>query len=72
MTIIEQIRKELPELAGEKRQRYIKELLLPEYDAGIFNENNTTMVVSRGLGNSIVPVRINNSPEVVIVTLSQK
>lgn len=46
--------------------------LLPEYDAGIFNENNTTMVVSRGLGNSIVPVRINNSPEVVIVTLSQK
>lgn len=46
--------------------------LFPEYDAGIFNENNTTMVVSRGLGNSIVPVRINNSPEVVIVTLSQK
>ena len=44
--------------------------LFPEYDAGVFTENNTTMVVSRGLGNSIVPVRINNSPEVVVVTFS--
>ena len=44
--------------------------LFPEYDAGVFSENNTTMVVSRGLGNSIVPVRINNSPEVVVVTFS--
>lgn len=43
--------------------------LFPEYDAGVFTENNTTMVVSRGLGNSFVPLRINNSPEVVIVTL---
>jgi len=43
--------------------------LFPKYDAGIFTENNTTMVVSRGLGNSIIPVRINNSPEVVVVTL---
>ncbi|MBE6752676.1 MAG: metallophosphoesterase [Ruminococcaceae bacterium] len=42
--------------------------LFPEFDAGVFNENNTTMVVSRGLGNSIIPVRINNSPEVVVVT----
>lgn len=41
----------------------------PEYDAGVFTENNTTMVVSRGLGNSFVPLRINNSPELVIVTL---
>jgi predicted MPP superfamily phosphohydrolase len=43
--------------------------LFPEFDAGVFTENNTTMVVSRGLGNSIVPVRINNSPEIVVVTL---
>ncbi len=46
--------------------------LFPEYDAGVFTENNTTMVISRGLGNSIVPVRINNSPEVVVVTLKNK
>jgi predicted MPP superfamily phosphohydrolase len=43
--------------------------LFPEYDAGVFTENNTTMIVSRGLGNSIIPVRINNPPEIVIVTL---
>lgn len=43
--------------------------LFPKYDAGIFTENNTTMVVSRGLGNSIIPVRINNSPEIVVVIL---
>lgn len=46
--------------------------LFPEYDAGVFSENNTTMVVSRGLGNSIIPVRINNSPEVVVFTLKHK
>ena len=46
--------------------------LFPEYDAGVFTENNTTMVVSRGLGNSIIPVRINNSPEVVVFTLKHK
>jgi len=46
--------------------------LFPEFDAGVFTENNTTMVISRGLGNSIVPVRINNSPEVVVVTLKNK
>lgn len=44
--------------------------LFPEYDAGVFSENNTTMVVSRGLGNSIIPVRINNSPEVIVLTFS--
>ncbi len=27
----------------------------PEYDMGIFEENGTAMVVSRGLGNSIIP-----------------
>lgn len=43
--------------------------LFPEYTEGVFTEDNTTMIVSRGLGNSIVPVRINNSPEILVVTL---
>ena len=43
--------------------------LFPKYDAGVFTENKTTMVVNRGLGNSIIPLRINNSPEIVVVTL---
>ncbi len=43
--------------------------LFPEYTEGTFTKNQTTMVVSRGLGNSVIPVRINNRPEVVVVRL---
>ncbi len=43
--------------------------LFPEYDAGLYHEGRTSMVVSRGLGNSIIPLRIGNRPEVVVVTL---
>lgn len=43
----------------------------PEYDAGLFSEDGTNMLVSRGIGNSIFPVRINNRPEVVVVELSK-
>ena len=45
---------------------------LPEYDAGKYMEDNTTMIVSRGLGNSIIPMRFNNDPELVIVELKSK
>ena len=44
----------------------------PKYDAGQFVEENTTMVVSRGLGNSIIPFRINNPPEIVVVELQRQ
>jgi hypothetical protein len=43
--------------------------LFPQYDAGVYSENNTTMIVSRGLGNSIIPIRFNNRPEIVVVEL---
>ncbi len=43
--------------------------LFPKYDAGLFTAGNTHMVVSRGLGNSIIPLRINDRPEIVVVTL---
>ena len=43
--------------------------LFPEYDAGLFTEGNTTMVVSKGVGNSIIPVRFNNRPEIIVVVL---
>ena len=42
----------------------------PKYDAGQFNRENTTMIVSRGVGNSIIPVRFNNRPEIIVVTLN--
>ena len=46
--------------------------LFPEYDSGVYTNDNTNMVVSRGLGDSIIPLRINNPPELVVVTLEKK
>ena len=43
--------------------------LFPEYDAGIYTEGNTNMLISRGVGNSILPFRINNRPEVILIEL---
>ena len=42
---------------------------LPEYTAGVHDYEQTQMVVSRGLGNSIIPLRLFNRPEIVAVTL---
>ncbi len=43
--------------------------LFPKYDSGLFEEDDTTMIISRGLGNSSFPVRIFNQPEIVVVKL---
>lgn len=42
----------------------------PKYDAGLYTEGNTNMIVNRGIGNSIIPFRFNNRPEIVLVELS--
>lgn len=44
--------------------------IFPKYSKGMFNENGTTMIVSSGIGNSIFPFRINNKPELVIISLN--
>ena len=46
--------------------------LFPKYDAGLFSEGCTTMIVSRGVGNSIIPFRINNPPEIVVAELKSE
>ncbi len=47
--------------------------VLPKYARGIYKKNNTSMIVSRGLGNSLYAIiRINNKPELVIVSLSNR
>jgi predicted MPP superfamily phosphohydrolase len=43
--------------------------LLPKYTSGAYTKNQSTMIVSRGLGNSIIPIRIFNRPEIIVVTL---
>ena len=46
--------------------------LFPKYDAGLYTDGGTSMVVSRGIGNSIIPFRFNNRPEIVLVELNAK
>lgn len=46
--------------------------LFPKYDAGLYTVGGTDMIVSRGLGNSIFPLRINNRPEIVLITLERE
>ena len=44
----------------------------PKYTSGPYKNGNTTMFVSRGLGNSIFPFRVFNRPEIVVVTLKSE
>lgn len=44
----------------------------PKYTNGIHKLNSTSLVISRGLGNSLAPQRLFNRPEVVVVNLSNK
>lgn len=43
---------------------------LPAYTSGLYQIGETSLVVSRGLGNSLFPLRVNNRPEVVLVKLA--
>ena len=43
--------------------------LFPKYDSGLYTEENTNMIVSKGIGNSILPFRFNNRPEVILIEL---
>lgn len=40
----------------------------PDYYEGVHEINGRYTVISRGIGNSIIPVRINNRPEVLLIT----
>ena len=41
----------------------------PKYTEGEHVTGSSTMIISRGLGNSIIPLRIGNPPEIVCVDL---
>jgi uncharacterized protein len=43
--------------------------LFPKYTSGKYNKKNTTEIVSRGLGNSIIPLRVFNRPQIFVCTL---
>ncbi|MGM8212180.1 metallophosphoesterase [Virgibacillus sp. W0430] len=44
----------------------------PEHDAGVFEENNTIMIVGRGLGNYTYNIRVFNRPEIVVTILESE
>lgn len=43
--------------------------IFPKYSKGLFRKNDTVMVVSGGLGNTGLPFRLNNFPEIVIIDI---
>ncbi len=45
---------------------------LPQYSSGVYTQDHTTMVVSRGLGNNLFPLRMFNAPELVLFTLKHE
>ena len=44
----------------------------PEYTSGMYQSGDTTMFVSRGLGTTLVPIRLFAKPQIICVTLSAK
>jgi predicted MPP superfamily phosphohydrolase len=46
--------------------------IFPKYTSGIYRKGDMSLVLSRGLGNSLFPLRIFNPPEVVVLTLKSE
>lgn len=44
----------------------------PRYDSGRYTNGHTTMIISRGLGSSVIPFRFNDQPELVFITLQAR
>lgn len=47
-------------------------ILFPRYFGGRFENDGTTMIVNRGLGNPMIIPRVFNRPEMVVITLKSK
>ncbi|MGI5856625.1 MAG: metallophosphoesterase [Candidatus Merdivicinus sp.] len=43
----------------------------PSYTSGLYSSGSTIMTVSRGLGNSLFPFRVNNRPELILLKLCE-
>lgn len=44
----------------------------PKYTSGVHKFENTNVVINRGMGNSSMPIRLFNRPEVVVCVLNRK
>lgn len=59
----------LPLLGGVISPQYH---FFPKYDGGEYKENDSTMILSRGLGSHTIKLRFHNRPELVMITLKGK
>ena len=41
----------------------------PDYTNGFYKQENTTIYVSSGIGNTFIPIRLFNNPEINVITL---
>jgi hypothetical protein len=63
-------------LGGQIKLPFVGELyssnqgFYPDYTSGFYTQENTTLYVSRGIGNTFIPVRLFNQPEINVITLS--
>ena len=46
--------------------------IFPKYTTGEYILNKTKMIVSRGLGNSLFPLRLFNNPEVIVIDFKKQ
>ena len=46
--------------------------LFPEYDAGLYETESSKLLISRGLGDSIIPLRFGNRHTLLVVELRQE
>lgn len=46
--------------------------LFPKYDGGVFREERSTMLLSRGLGTHTIPIRLFNPGELIVINLLPK
>ncbi len=44
-------------------------ILFPKYDFGLYEKKESTMIISRGLGNHTIHIRVNNHAELVKIVL---
>ncbi|MBO5197343.1 MAG: metallophosphoesterase [Lachnospiraceae bacterium] len=56
----------LPLIGGVASPQYT---LFPEYDSGVYTQENTRMLLSRGLGLHTIPIRVFNRPELSAIQL---
>ena len=47
-----------------------EEGLFPKYSEGVHFKNGVTLIISRGLGNSTLPIRVFNRPELIVIEIS--